>query len=111
MTTPEDLPEWARTSLTILLGAGGAKMLGVWLENRRLMRQEYRETLRAMIEDLQRQVSALQTRVGNLRVEVAHLEEALADERERSDELDQANVRLRARLVEVDPDHDPDREG
>jgi chromosome segregation ATPase len=81
----------------------------VWLENRRLAKREYRETLMSLIEDLQRQVSGLQTRVGNLRVELAHLEEALSDERRRSDELDQENSRLRARLLEVDPG-DPHRE-
>lgn len=106
MISADDVPEWARTLATLALGAGGAKMLAVWLENRRLTRRDYRETLEERIKDLERQVGALFERVGNLRVEVAHLEGALQDERERSERLDQENSRLRDRLSEMDPDRD-----
>ncbi len=81
-----DLPDWLRSAAMLLAGAGGAKMLAVWLENRRLGRQDYRETLLERVRELETVVSGLQTRVANLRVEVAHLEEE--------------NVRLREELEE-----------
>lgn len=107
MISSDDLPSWARTAAALLAGAGGAKLLAVWLENRRLTRRDYRETLEERIQDLERQVAGLFERVGNLRVEVAHLEEALQDESERAQALEEDNARLRARLLEVDPDRDP----
>jgi chromosome segregation ATPase len=107
----EDVPTWARTLATLALGAGGAKMLAVWLENRRLTQRDYRETLEDRIKDLERQVAGLFERVGSLRVEVAHLEEALEDEVERANRLDEDNARLRARLLEVDHDRNPELGG
>jgi len=111
MLSPDELPGWARTALTLGLGAGAAKVLAVVLENRRLSKKDYRETLESRIRDLERQVAGLFERVGSLRVEVAHLEEALDDERERSERLDQENARLRARLLEVDHDSDSEHGG
>lgn len=108
MLTTEDLPPWAGTVITFALGAGGAKLLAVWLENRRLTNRDYRETLEHRIRDLERQVAGLMERVGSLRVEVAHHEEALKDELARADRLEEENARLRARLLEVDFDRDPD---
>lgn len=108
MLTGDDIPDWARTGATLLLGAGAARLFGVWLENRRLATKDYRETLLERIQDLERQLNGLNERVGNLRVEVAHLEEALEDERERVERLDGENERLRARLLEVDSDRNPD---
>jgi uncharacterized coiled-coil protein SlyX len=102
------LPGWARTSLTLLLGAGGARLLAVMLENRRLTRRDYRETLEKRIKDLERQVGGLYERIANLREELGGLEEALADERTAVERMDQDNARLRARLLEVDPERDPD---
>lgn len=107
MLSSEDVPESLRSLGLLLVGAGGAKMLAVWLENRRLTRREYRETLEHRIQDLERQVAGLFERVGNLRVEVARYEEALADELERANRLEEDNARLRARLLEVDPDGNP----
>jgi septal ring factor EnvC (AmiA/AmiB activator) len=100
----DDVPDWARTLVTLALGAGGAKVLAVVLENRRLTRRDYRETLEERIRDLERQVAGLFERVGSLRVEVAHLEEELKDESERSERLNQENARLRARLLEAEDD-------
>lgn len=108
MLSTDDVPDWARSAITLLIGAGGAKMLAVWLENRRLLRKDYRETLERRIVDLERQLYSLSERVGNLRVEVAHLEEALNDEQERATRLEHENLALRARLSEVDPDRNPD---
>ena len=107
----EGVPGWARTLATLALGAGGAKILAVWLENRRLMQRDYRETLEGRIQDLERQVAGLFERIGNLRVEVARLEEDLENELERSERLDLDNARLRARLMEVDPGDYPDPPG
>ena len=106
----DGVPYWARTLATLALGAGGAKVLAVWLENRRLMQKEYRETLLGRITELESCVAGLQTRVGNLRVEVAHLEERLEDEEERADRLSLENDELRARLQDRD-DSDTHLEG
>jgi hypothetical protein len=106
----DGVPDWARTLATLALGAGGAKVLAVWLENRRLTQREYRETLISRIDELESCVSSLQTRVGNLRVEVAHLEERLVVEEERADRLELENDGLRSRLQDRD-DPDPHRGG
>ncbi len=112
MISLDDLgvPDWARTLATLALGAGGAKILAVWLENRRLSRKEYRETLLeqlkaqvARIEDLESCVGGLQTRVGNLRVEVAHLQERLRVEEQTVERLRMENDELRGRLDDPDP--------
>lgn len=73
--------QWIATLVSAAVGAGGWKMLSVWLENRRLTKREYRETLQSLIEQQSRRISelescvaGLQVRIGNLRVEVAHLE-------------------------------------
>ena len=118
MSLLEDgIPDWARTLATLALGAGGAKVLAVWLENRRLTRREYRETLLAQIEqqlarveDLESCVAGLQTRVGSLRVEVAHLQERLRVEETAVERLRRENDELRARLqdaLEARGDPDP----
>jgi predicted nuclease with TOPRIM domain len=99
----EGVPEWARTLATLALGAGGAKMLAVWLENRRLSQKEYRDTLLSRIEDLESCVAGLQTRVGSLRVEIAHLEERLRGEEDDVERLQRENDELRSRLDDPDP--------
>lgn len=105
----DGIPDWARTAATLLVGAGGAKMLAVWLENRRLSQKEYRETLLSRIEDLESCVAGLQARVGNLRVEVAHLEERLRVESSLVERLREENDALRARVQDrEDLDGDPD---
>lgn len=73
--TPTDyIPSWLVPVLGALFGAGGVKVLSVWLENRRLTRKEYRETMLERIRELEGVVANLQVRIGNLRVDVAHLE-------------------------------------
>ena len=94
----DGVPEWARTAATLLIGAGAAKVLAVWLENRRLAQRDFRETLVARISELESCVGGLQTRVGNLRVEVAHLQERLKVEEETVDRLSLENDELRSRL-------------
>lgn len=102
MIDPQDpIPEWAKALVTLLVGAGGAKMLAVWLENRRLSNKDYRETLLERVRELESVVSSLQLRVGNLRVEMAHLEERLADESELVERLRAENDELRARLQDA----------
>ena len=72
--TPDYIPSWLAPVLGAVFGAGGLKMLSVWLENRRLTRKDYRETMLDRIRELEKIVGRLQVRIGNLRVEVAHLE-------------------------------------
>ena len=69
-----DMPDWAQTAVTLLLGAGGFRWYKAWLEDRRLSKKEYRETLMERIQELETVVNSMHTRMGNLRVEMAHLQ-------------------------------------
>jgi predicted nuclease with TOPRIM domain len=97
-----DPPEWVRTGMTLLLGAGGAKMLSVWLENRRLAKKEFRETLLERIRDLERQVAALHDRIGNQREVQAHLQERLDSEQATVNRLELENDELQARVQDLE---------
>ena len=68
------LPDWAKTAIAIAFGAGGVRFFSAWLENRRLGKKEFRETLLGRIRELEKVVAHMQTRMGNLRVEMAHIE-------------------------------------
>ena len=76
MLIPESdyLPESVKLVLASVFGAGGVVFLRVWLENRRLSKKEFRETLLDRVRELEKVIGNLQTRMGNLRVEMAHLE-------------------------------------
>lgn len=84
MTPDADLPEWIKSALALVLGAGGVAFFRVWLENRRLAKQEYRDTLMDRIRELERMYDSLH--------------EELADERVK-------NAELRARLGICETDH------
>lgn len=71
----EGVPGWLQTTITLAVGAGGARLLAVWLENRRLANREYRDTMLARIRELEDRVDRLMREEGDLRVKVAHLEE------------------------------------
>lgn len=68
------LPEWAKIAIGAVLGAGGVRWFSVYLENRRLAKKDFRETLLERIRELEKVVAHMQRRMGNLRVEMAHLE-------------------------------------
>jgi hypothetical protein len=68
------LPESAKLLISAVLGAGGVAWFRVWLENRRLSKKEFRETLLDRVRELEKVIARMQTRMGNLRVEMAHLE-------------------------------------
>lgn len=66
--------DWLKTVATLALGAGGARILQVWFENRRLNTQSYRETLSNRIQDLERRIDVFQDTIGGLNVKIALLE-------------------------------------
>lgn len=68
------LPEWVKIAIGAVLGAGGVRWFSVYLENRRLAKKDFRETLLERIRELEKVVANMQRRMGNLRVEMAHLE-------------------------------------
>lgn len=70
----DSLPEWAKTAISVVIGAGGLQLFKAWLENRRLSKKEFRETLLDRIRELEQVISQTHTRMGNLRVEMAHLQ-------------------------------------
>lgn len=74
-----DLPPWVKTGATLLLGAGAAKLLGVWLENRRLAKKEYRDTLLQRIRELETLIASMHDRHTNMAVKVARLEDDLEE--------------------------------
>ena len=78
-----ELPEWLKTTATLILGAGAAKLLAVWLENRRLTKKEYRETLLERIRELEKTISEMYQAVTDLRVQVALLEDENGELREK----------------------------
>ncbi len=68
------LPETVKLVISAVLGAGGVAFFRVWLENRRLSKKEFRETLLDRVRELEKVIAHMQLRMGNLRVEMAHLE-------------------------------------
>ena len=70
-----ELPGWLKTSITLLLGAGTAKLLAVWLESRRLEKKEYRDTLLGRIRELEKAHETTLREVGDLRVKIALLDD------------------------------------
>ena len=83
-TPTEYIPAWAQAILAALFGAGGVKMLGVWLENRRLAKADFRETLLERIQSLEasnlelhERLQAQAERLGSLQSENDLLKRAL----------------------------------
>jgi len=104
MTLPDSdyLPETVKLIISAVLGAGGVAFFRVWLENRRLSKKEFRETLLDRVRELEKVISHMQKRMGNLRVEMAHLEVENATMRR--------ELGCPARPTEVqDADQQPDR--
>jgi hypothetical protein len=66
-----ELPGWVKTTVTLLLGAGGAKLLAVWLENRRLEKKEYRDTLLGRIRELETTIQGMQASFSDMKVSLA----------------------------------------
>lgn len=72
-----------------VLGATGlAGLLKVWLENRRLLKKDYRKTMADRITELEAQVKALYATMGDLREENGRLEQQVRDCEERAGEAD-----------------------
>lgn len=87
-----DLPNWVKTGATLLLGAGAARLLAVWLENRRLAHKEYRETLLSRIRELELIVTAMHGQMTDLKVSLALLKEENEELRERLGNKDSPDV-------------------
>jgi hypothetical protein len=68
-----DLPPWIKTGATLLLGAGAAKILGVWLENRRLAKKDYRDTLLSRIRELETKIDRMYHELGQRDVLIEQL--------------------------------------
>ena len=91
MKEPEN---WIMALVAAVFGAGGVKMLQVWLENRRLGKKEFKTLLLGRIEDLEKQVAACQTRIGNMREQIGHLESEV-------NHLEEENTSLRAEIARL----------
>ncbi len=89
MNLPEEyMSPWVTSIVSLLFGAGGVHWFKVYLENKRLSKKDFRDTLLARISDLEANQSRMQIRMGNLRVEMAHLE---TENKQLRRELDQQN--------------------
>lgn len=84
------LPGWVKTLLTILLSGGAVKLLSVLLENRRLVKKDYRETMLSRIQHLEETIAAMQVTHTAMSVKLALVEEE--------------NEELRAELVRIKSD-------
>jgi hypothetical protein len=84
----EDIPEWLKAAVTLAFGAGAAKLLSIWLENKRLGKREYREFLLGRIRELEETIAELQQTVGDLRVQAAELRMENVELRERQNRED-----------------------
>jgi uncharacterized membrane-anchored protein YhcB (DUF1043 family) len=73
-----DLPDWLKTILTLVVGAGGVGILRVWLESRRLGNQDVRQTLMDRIDILEANMAELHQEIGALREENAVLKDRLS---------------------------------
>jgi hypothetical protein len=71
MIDQDYLPGWVKTLLTILLSGGAVKLLSVLLENRRLVKKDYRETMLARIAHLEQVIAQMQTAHTELSVKLA----------------------------------------
>lgn len=103
MRLPDEIPAWAEWTAAVVFGGGAVRLFGVWLENRRLVKSDYRESLLKLIRELQDDVQTLNRKVGQL-------EEALEVEQEVVVRLRDENDELRARLADFD-ERDPDPRG
>jgi len=75
MSAPEEyIPAWLQHVLAVLFGAGGVKMVSVLVENRRLGKKEFRETLMERIEHLESELQGLNTLLLRRTEDVARLE-------------------------------------
>lgn len=74
-----DIPPWIKTGVTLLFGAGAAKVLGVVLENRRLAKKEYRDTLLGRIRELEAKMEQMYKALEERALEVARLKDDLEE--------------------------------
>jgi len=79
----KEMPAWITTILTLVVGAGGAKLLAVYLENRRLEKKEYRDTLLGRIRELEVMIGQMNTTVRELSVELALVKDENSELREK----------------------------
>lgn len=78
-----DLPGWLKTTITLALGAGAARLLAVWLESRRLEKKEYRDTLLTRIRELELTIKAMQDSFTAMSVKLALVEDENSELKER----------------------------
>ncbi len=71
MIDQDYLPGWVKTIITILLSGGAVKLLSVLLENRRLVKKDYRETMLSRITHLEQVIAQMQEAHTALSVKLA----------------------------------------
>jgi hypothetical protein len=74
----QDIPEWVKYVIGLVLGGGGVAWLRVWLEARRLGDKDLRQTLMDRINALEYSLGELHEEIGSLRAENATLKERLS---------------------------------
>ncbi len=88
-----ELPAWLKTTITLAIGAGGAKLLAVWLENRRLEKKEYRETLIGRIRELEEVISGMQESFTTMSVNLALFKDENTELRQEIEVLRRINAK------------------
>jgi cell division protein FtsB len=74
-----ELPPWLKSGVTLLAGAGVAKLLAVWLENKRLEKSDYRDTLVGRIRELEDKIDEMHATNTRLAIKVNTLEDDLEE--------------------------------
>lgn len=72
-TPTEYIPAWVQGLIAFASSAGAVKLIAVWLENRRLAKGDFRETLLERIKDLEEAGQAMQARLEKQAQEIGRL--------------------------------------
>lgn len=98
-----ELPSWLKTVATLIAGAGTAKLLAVWLENRRLEKKDYRDTLLGRIRELETTISEMQTSFTELKVKFALVEDENGELKRILEDHAQSSVQRKAGGSDAQP--------
>jgi len=102
-----ELPAWLKTTITLILGAGGAKLASIWLENRRLEKKEYRDTLLGRIRELEDTISHMQESFTKMSVNLALAQDESSELRQEIEVLRRVNAQQESNRRAGGPDAKP----
>jgi len=102
-----ELPAWLKTTITLLLGAGGARLVAIWLENHRLEKKDYRDTLLGRIRELEETISGMQDSFTTMSVNLALAKDESTELRQEIEVLRRINAQQESNRRAGGPDAKP----